>query len=359
MARNSVTRVLMIMLLACLALAPVVAQEQTSETNERLAQWLERYPQADADRDGVLTATEAAAFREKLEERRAKQAEYEAGKPAPDFADLAYGSFERNFLDLWLAEGDGPRPLVAYIHGGGWVGGDKSTISRNSLEALLAAGISVAAINYRYSTIEPFPAPMTDAGRAIQFLRHHAAEYNLDPERVGATGGSAGATTSMWLAYHEDLADPDNEDPVLRQSTRLTCLAPRAGPISLELGVTGEWLGAPITIHPALAKMFGLSDDAQFDDPEVQAQMTEASPINHLTADDAPTYAMYSLPSTPPGPEATANQVAHSGVYGVHLKAKMDELGIECVLVCPDVEAEDPYGDMVAFFSAKFFPAEE
>jgi len=249
MTRKTLIRVLMLTALVCLPLMMVAAQEQTSETDENLAKWLARYPQADTDRDGVLTAAEAAAFREKLKEWRAKQAEYEAGKPAPDYADLAYGARERNFLDLWLAEGDGPRPLVAYIHGGGWVGGDKSTLRRNSLEPLLAAGISVAAINYRYSTIEPFPAPMTDAGRAIQFLRHHAAEYNLDPERFGATGGSAGATTSMCLAYHEDLADPDNEDPVLRQSTRLTCLAPRAGPISLELDVTREWLGAPITIH--------------------------------------------------------------------------------------------------------------
>ncbi|HUS81448.1 MAG TPA: alpha/beta hydrolase [Armatimonadota bacterium] len=340
--------------------ALVVAAEEprTSENDEQVRQFFNNHPQADANGDGVLTLTEAQAFQQKLQEARARREEYEAGRPAPTHADLAYGPHERNVLDLWLAEGEGPRPLAVYIHGGGWVGGDKSSIARATLEKLLAAGISVAAVNYRYSTTAPYPAPMADAGRAIQFLRYHAEEYSLDPDRVAAFGGSAGATTSMWLAFRDDMADPESEDPVLRQSTRLTCIAPNSGPISLEIPVTTEWLGASITTHPALAKMFGVTDPAQFDDPQVQALMAEASPVNHLTADDPPAYLTYGLPSTPPGPEATANQVAHSGVYGVQLKQRMDALGIECILHCPDLEATDPYGDMVAFFKAKFFPDE-
>jgi acetyl esterase/lipase len=59
-----------------------------------------------------------------------------------------------------------------------------------------------------------------DCARAIQYARYHAKEFNIDPKRVAATGSSAGGMTSLWLAFHGDLADPKNADPVLRESTR-------------------------------------------------------------------------------------------------------------------------------------------
>lgn len=349
-------RLLLAVTVVALVIGVVCAQE-TSENSDRLKQYLERFPQADADRDGILTSEEARAFNEARQAREQQRREYEAGKPAPDYADLAYGPFERNVLDLWLAPGEGPRPLAVYIHGGGWVGGDKSTIRRDDLEALLQAGISVAAVNYRYSTQQPFPAPITDAGRAIQFLRHHAAQYSLDPERVAAWGGSAGAATSMWLAFHDDLADPQAEDPVLRQSTRLTCIAPVAGPTVLEPERSEEVLGAPVTIHPAFLPFFGVEDPAGLEAPEVRAMMVEASPVNHLSADDPPARLQYGLPVDRLDETATPNQVAHHPLHGVYLKEKMDELGIECVLIYPG-HTEDPYGGMVGFFRAKLLGEE-
>ena len=80
------------------------------------------------------------------------------------------------------------------------------------------AGISVASINYRLTDggKNPYPIPMHDSARAVQFLRYHADQYNLDKSRFAATGVSAGGCMLMWLGFHEDLADPDNQDPVLR-----------------------------------------------------------------------------------------------------------------------------------------------
>ena len=74
----------------------------------------------------------------------------------------------------------------------------------------------MASINYRYSTTDILPAPVHDAARAVQFLRSKAAEWQLDPRRFGAYGISAGATTSLWLAYHDDLADAGSADPIAR-----------------------------------------------------------------------------------------------------------------------------------------------
>src|SRR5262249_41628078 len=146
-------------------------------------------------------------------------------RPKPDVANARYGPHQRHVLDLWKAKSDRPTPLVVFIHGGGFRGGDKKNLSPVLLNLCLKAGLSVASINYRLSQHAPFPAPMHDGGRAIQFFRFKAKEWNLDPRRIAATGGSAGAGISLWLAFHDDLADPGSKDPVARESTRLSCAA--------------------------------------------------------------------------------------------------------------------------------------
>ena len=129
-------------------------------------------------------------------------------------------------LDFWKADATAPTPLVLHIHGGGWVNGDKAQVAH--LEDYLKAGISVASINYRFVTqaIEagskpPVQWPLSDAARALQFIRSQARAWNLDSARIGATGGSAGACSSLWLAFHADLAEAKSNDPIARQSTRL------------------------------------------------------------------------------------------------------------------------------------------
>ena len=116
----------------------------------------------------------------------------------PTHAEVSYGSDKMNVLDFWKAEGDGPRPLLVYIHGGGWIGGDKKRSSRD-VQPFLDKGISYAAVNYRLTGQASLPAPVHDAARAIQFLRSKAAEWNIKTSRIALTGGSAGACTSMWL----------------------------------------------------------------------------------------------------------------------------------------------------------------
>jgi acetyl esterase/lipase len=149
--------------------------------------------------------------------------------PPPTFADVRYGPDRRNVLDFWKADTGKPAPVLIYIHGGGFVHGDKSLIPGVDIEFYRRAGISVASIDYRYSTQAPYPAPMLDSARAVQFIRSKAAEWNLDPKRVGAYGNSAGAGIALWLAFHADLAKPDSADPISRQSTRLSALVRRLG----------------------------------------------------------------------------------------------------------------------------------
>ncbi len=124
-------------------------------------------------------------------------------RPDPTAADYAYGKdSDRQKFDFWQAKSDSPTPLVLLIHGGGWKNGDKTGYGTTAIEPFLNAGISVASINYRFidqameQKVEPpVKACLHDAARALQTLRSKAKEWNLDPTRVGATGGSAGACT--------------------------------------------------------------------------------------------------------------------------------------------------------------------
>src|SRR5436190_15865617 len=152
-----------------------------------------------------------------------------AARPTPTVADYVYAKdHERQKFDFWQAKSDKPTPVVLLIHGGGWVNGDKTSYGANMIQPFLDQGISVAALNYRFiaqameQKVEPpVKACLHDAARALQTIRAKASEWNIDKTRIGATGGSAGACTSLWLALHDDLADPKSEDPIARESTRL------------------------------------------------------------------------------------------------------------------------------------------
>src|SRR5262249_26613835 len=145
---------------------------------------------------------------------------------------VKYGDHPRQVLDFWKADTKQPAPLAIFIHGGGWNGGDKSRPTTLNIKSLLENGISVAAINYRLvppatEARDPPPGkwPPQDGVGAGQFLRSKANEWNIDKTRLAANGGSAGACSSLWLALHDDMAQPDSTDPIARESTRLTCAA--------------------------------------------------------------------------------------------------------------------------------------
>ena len=165
--------------------------------------------------------------------------------------NIPYGEHPRQVLDFYPAVSEAPTPVVFYIHGGGWRGGDKKT----NPQAYLKNGISVVAINYRYvqnakedATNPPVKAPLNDAARALQFVRSKAEQWNLDKTRIGATGGSAGACSSLWLAFHDEMADPQSEDPVSRESTRLQCAAVMGAQVSLDPKELREWMPNFVTV---------------------------------------------------------------------------------------------------------------
>jgi acetyl esterase/lipase len=252
-------------------------------------------------------------------------------KLQPDYADIHYGPHERNTLDIWLAGNEAPTPLVVYFHGGAFRHGDKSSIRQRLLSSLLAGGISVAAVNYRLSDTAPYPAQMHDGARALQFLRHYAARYNIDPARIGATGDSAGGGISLWLAFHENLANPASKDPIARLSTRISAAVVYDTQTTYDPRKIMELFNTTHVDEP-LIPFFGMHTAADVNNPDYHPLFIDASPINHLTRDDVPVMLYYSQADKPLKENATGKEYIHHPRFGHLLKEKMDRLGIMCVL---------------------------
>jgi len=249
--------------------------------------------------------------------------------PLPTFVDVQYGPHDRNLMDVWLVKSERPTPVLLSIHGGGFRRGDKK-VSRGILKGCLASGISVVAITYRYSDQAIAPAQFLDAARAVQFVRHKADEWNLDPFRVAATGGSAGAGLSLWLGFHEDLGDPKNEDPVLRRSTRLTCMAVNNGQSSYDPRFIRDLFPRSDTYqNSALAQLFDVDLTGLDDLPQEKYRLfEEVSALNHLTHDDVPVLMTYDNEFDTPVSSRSIG--IHHPRFGKVLEERMEALGIEC-----------------------------
>lgn len=279
---------------------------------------------------------------------------YAASVPKPTESEVRYGEHERNVLDFWKAESDEPTPVAFVIHGGGWTGGSKERLDRFvDPIALLEAGISVVSINYRLiqrndsDTDPPVKAPLHDAARALQFVRSKAEEWGLDKTRIGAAGGSAGACSSLWLAFHDDLADPDSEDPVARESTRLQCAAVTGAQTTLDPRQMVEW--TPNSRYGGHA--FGIARFPEFLEKrdEIAEWIAEYSPYANVTVDDPPVFLTY---GAPPALGQEQKDPTHTSNFGVKLQEHCAAIGVECVLSAPGLPETD-YASPTDFLIAR------
>ncbi len=284
-----------------------------------------------------------------------KSSGYSPEVPKPTLLEISYGTHERNILDFWRAESDSPTPVAFVIHGGGWKGGSKERLDRFAdPNALLEAGISVVAINYRYVTSTekpPVKAPLHDAARALQFVRSKAKAWNLDKKRIGAAGGSAGACSSLWLAFHDDLADPKSKDPVARESSRLSCAAVTGAQTTLDPKQMVEW--TPNSRYGGHA--FGLGSFADFlkQREKILPWIGEYSPYALVTKDDPPVYLTY---RTPPAIGKNQKDPTHTSNFGVKLLEHCKSKGVACELFypgLPNVKHENPTAFLISQLKRK------
>jgi acetyl esterase/lipase len=337
-------------------------QGLTSENNDPLRQGLKQFPQADTNKDGTLTAEEGRAFMAKMRSDKGKSSSApsaaDLAKNPPTFADVAYGPHERNKLDFWKADTDQPAPVIVFIHGGGFTSGDKSKVrSDATLTDALAAKVHFAAINYRYRTNTPIQDVLRDCARAIQFIRSKAGEWNIDKTRIASYGGSAGAGTSLWLAFHDDFADPQNADPVLRESSRLIAAGAYATQFSYDitkwadvLGVENGQYGDPEETWPAF---YGLKSVDELRSPAGQKVCADCDMRGLISKDDPPVF----LNTTSSGdPISNRGAFLHHPKHAKAIYDRCHEIGVPVEAILPAFNIKPTEGSpqtMSAFLISK------
>lgn len=278
----------------------------------------------------------------------AAQKKKTAKAPTPTLADVAYGEHPKQVLHFWKAKSDEPTPLLFFIHGGGWMGGTRMHRQLiQMLPALRQHKISAVSIEYRWikdvygkGVEPPVKAPLHDAARALQFVRSKAKEWNIDPDRIAACGGSAGACSSLWLNFHDDLADPASKDPVARESTRLLGAAVLGAQTTLDPKQMKEW--TPNSRYGSHAfGIFKLTQRNQWAQDfetflkkrdEIMDWINEYSPYANVSKEDPPVYLYY---GAPPAMGKDQKDPTHTANFGVGLRKRMREAGVECTLNHP------------------------
>lgn len=196
--------------------------------------------------------------------------------------DIAYDDAAASQkLDVYMAQSDSPMPTMIFIHGGGWRAGSKDHVPYWLKKAVEEGWLSVVSVEYRFTNVAIHPAQVNDCMRAVQFVRQNAAKWNIDPKRIGVTGGSAGGHLTLYVALHDDAAKPESDDPVERQSSRVACGVSFAGPADWSLlRKIDHW-------HPAYRQLIGHKPGTPSDEMDEKA-MKDVSPITFVSADDPP-----------------------------------------------------------------------
>ena len=265
---------------------------------------------------------------------------------APTFRDVAYGPHPKQVIHFWKAESEKPAPLLVFIHGGGWTGGSRTDRRFCGFyQEFLRAGISVASVEYRFiqeaaadGTVPPVKVCLRDAARAIQFIRSKASEWHLDKTRVALSGGSAGACSSLWLAFHDDLADPASADPVARESTRVLCAAVAIAQTTLDPQQMREWTpnstygGHAFGFKADRAKKLSAFETYLAGREQILPWIAEYSPYALVTKDDPPVYLWY---GSKPEMGQPAKDPTHTANFGVKLQERCKAVGVPCELNYP------------------------
>ncbi len=279
--------------------APVLAQQQNFESWDKdkdgrlsRAELPERirgnFDRVDGDSDGWISKKEDEAFRNRGRQKRAASSR---GPRIPDslelIADIPYADNEnaRQALDLVLPRdrGGDPRPLIVFIHGGGWRNGDKGSGHRRVVPLVSDGTYAGASIGYRLSGEAQWPSQMHDCKAAIRWLKGHAKQYNIDPDRLGIWGSSAGGHLVSMLgvsggvdALEGDLGVFGDED------SRVTCVVNFFGPSDfLTMNDAGSRMDHDAAHSPESLLIGGAIQDNK-------EKARSAAPMTYVSPDDVP-----------------------------------------------------------------------
>ena len=192
--------------------------------------------------------------------------------------DLVYGHKDglAMTLDVLKPKADANGAAILYMVSGGWVSRwapPQQTAER--FQFLLDKGFTVVVVRHGSSPRYHVPDAVSDVRRAVRYVRHHAKQWGVDPNRLGVHGGSAGGHLSLVLATASDSGDPSAEEPFMRESNRVQSVVAYYPPVDLRQMARGAVPATPDQRFPAL----------NFE----KDKAPEISPILHVSPDDPPT----------------------------------------------------------------------
>lgn len=270
------------------------------------------------------------------------------------YKNISYGPDRKNTLDLWIADSKSNSPFVIYIHGGGFGAGSKNAAySKNNfkrVKKLLKNNISFATIDYSFKNNEDFLfSSLNDAKRALQFLRFNSEKYNLLKDKVALMGSSAGATSSLWIGLQDDMSDKNSPDPILRESTKVSCIVGMAAAHSLNLNRWKNMADVDEVYLKSIFKKYLGKMDAEkwiqrsFDENYI----SEVDFFEKMDANDPPIFIFN------PGKNRKPKNIAdfhHNPLHAKVLKQKADSLKLKNVVYAPRIGIIDKSGQGVVDF---------
>ena len=263
---------------------------------------------------------------------------------------------KKQLFHILLPDMEGNHPLVIFIHGGGFTGGDPGIIfkdpeRRATAKYFLDNGFAFASFGYRLiAENEPdnegVIKSLMDAKRALQFVRYYADDLFVDPDQIALTGGSAGGGTSIWLASHSDMADPEANDPILQESTRVKAVFASGSQSTYDLfkwetevyeNFDGQGTNftldsiAEIMTTERIMNFYGGMDsiDQMIHDPALVQYREEVDMLAHLSDDDPPLYIFSQSGAIHPSDDVLHHWLHSNEVYEAAVAAQLSEVKVE------------------------------
>lgn len=178
---------------------------------------------------------------------------------------------------------DKPLPVVALIHGGGWVNGDRLGYSAQAIQLARTGNWATVTVGYRLTKEAHWPSQVHDCKAAIRWIRAHAKELNLDADNIAVWGSSAGGHLSSLLGTSGDVKEVEGDlGPHTAFSSRVQCVVNLCGPQDFTQSLMFEKDGKPVAKDDAVTGLLG--------GPciEKHAEAVAASPVTYVTKDDPP-----------------------------------------------------------------------
>ena len=284
------------------------------------------------------------------------------------YKGINYGKSKNNSFDLFLPNTEDKTPLVIFVHGGGFVGGDKDKAYKNEypeqIRTFLKNNIAFATINYRFLNDPKSNGVITslsDSKRCLQFIRYHSEELNIDKEKIGMYGSSAGSGTSLWLGLHDDMKEVSSKDPIGRESTRIKAVGALETQATYDITKWGSVVFKPFNftfdqmvksgMRKTLLGFYGIRDLSELDSEKMIAYRENIDFLILMSNNDPPIWVENKMYEA--GVPQTKKEINHHPLHAKVLKEQTEKIGLESIFYIPKLGIVDSTGLNLVDFMIK------